>query len=80
MGWLPKGVYSLFVGFYPNIPRAEGLASLRRFLGARTEKKVTTETLVDFAEIALKSNIFQFNKKTLKQLSGTAICTKFASP
>ena len=80
MGWLPKGVYSLFVGFYPNIPRAEGLASLRRFLGARTEKKVTTETLVDFAEITLKSNMFQFNEKTLKQLSGTAICTKFASP
>ena len=33
------------VGLYPNIPHEEGLASLRRFLDARTVKKVTTETL-----------------------------------
>ena len=32
------------VDLYPNIPHEEGLASLRRFLDARTEKKVTTET------------------------------------
>ena len=41
-------------------------------------KKVTTETLVEFSEIVLKNNIFQFNEKTLKQLRGTAIGTKFA--
>ena len=54
------------VDFYPNISHKEGLASLRRFLDKRTEKKVTTETLVAVAEIALKNNIFHFNEKTLK--------------
>ena len=36
------------------------------FLDASTEKKVTTETLVELAEIVLKSNILQFSEKTLK--------------
>ena len=67
------------VGLYPNIPHEEALASLRKFLDARTEKKVSTETLLELAEIVLK-NIFQFNQKTLKQLRGTAIGTKFAPP
>ena len=44
------------------------------------EKKVTTETLLEFAEIVLKNNIFQFNEKTLKQLRGTTIGTKYAPP
>ena len=83
MGQLPEGAI-LFgidvVGPYPNIPHEEGLASLRKFLDASAEKKVTTETLVELAEIILKNNIFQFNEKTLKQLRGTAIGTKFASP
>ena len=68
------------VGPYPNIPREEGLASLRQFLDVRTEKKVTTETLLELAEIVLKNNIFQFSQKTLKQLRGTATGTKFAPP
>ena len=53
------------VGLYPNIPCEEVLASLRRFLDARMEEKVTTETLVELAEIVLKNNIFQLNEKTL---------------
>ena len=44
------------------------------------EEKLTTETLVELVENVLKNNIFQFNKKTLKQLEGTAIGTKFAPP
>ena len=68
------------VGPYPNIPHEEVLASLRKFLDARTEKKVTTETLLELVEIVLKNNIFQFNQKTLKQLRGTASGTKFAPP
>ena len=39
---------------------------------------MTTETLLELAEIVLNNNIFQFNEKTLKQLRGTAISTKFA--
>ena len=42
------------------------------------ERKVTTETLVELAEVVLKNNNFQFYEKTLKQLRGTAIATKFA--
>ena len=39
---------------------------------------MTTETFLVFAEIILKSNIFQFHEKTLKQLRGTVIGTKLA--
>ena len=41
---------------------------------------MTTETLLEFAEIVSKNNIFQFNEKTLKQLRGTTIGTKYAPP
>ena len=41
---------------------------------------MTTETLLELAEIVLKNNTFQFNEKTLRQLKGTAIGTKFAPP
>ena len=83
LGQLPEGAILCtidVVGLYSNIPHEEGLASLRKFLDARAEKKVTTETLLELAEIVLKNNIFQFNEKTLKQLRGTAIGTKFAPP
>ena len=46
LGQLPEGAILCtidVVGLYPNIPHEEGLASLRKFLDARTEKKVTTE-------------------------------------
>ena len=41
---------------------------------------MSKENLVELAEIVLKNNIAQFNEKTLKQLRGTAIGTKFAPP
>ena len=56
----------------------QALPHLEDFLHARTEKKVTTETVVEPVEIILKKNIFQFNEKSLKHLRGTAIGTKFA--
>ena len=34
--------------------------------------------LVELAEVVLKNNVFTFGKKTLKQIRGTAIGTKFA--
>ena len=46
----------------------------------RKEKEVSTSTLVELAEVVLKNNVFTFGKKTLKQLRGTAIGTKFAPP
>ena len=58
LGQLPEGAIVCtidVVGLYPSIPHEEGLASLRRFLDARTAKKVTIETLLELAEIVLTS-------------------------
>ena len=68
------------VGLYPNIPRGEGLASLYKFLESRDNKQISSDTLAELAEIALKNNIFEFDEKTFKQKRGTAIGTKFAPP
>ena len=83
LGSLPKNAI-LFtidvVGLYPNIPHEEGLASIRKHLNNRENKEVTTDTLVELADIVLKNNYFQFLDKTFKQKRGTAIGTKFAPP
>ena len=67
-------------GLYPNIPHDEGLPALRKRLNERDKKGVSTDTLVEFVELVLKNNIFNFNKKSLKQKRGTAIGAKFALP
>ena len=54
-----------FVGLYPNNPHDEGLSALQKRLELRREKKVSTSTLVELAEIVLKNNVFTFGKKTL---------------
>ena len=46
----------------------------------RRDKKVSASTLVELAEVVLKNTVFTFGKKTLKQLRGAAIWTKFAPP
>ena len=68
------------VELYPNIPHEECLSALRKRLETRKEKYVSTDTIIDFAEVVLKNNIFTFGKKTLKQKRWTAIGTKFAPP
>ena len=68
------------VGHYPNIPHDEGLAFIRDFLDSRVDKQVTTDTLIELAELVLKNNIFEFSDKTYKQICGTVIGTKFATP
>ena len=81
LGQLPEWsiLCTIYVlGLCQNIPHEKGLAWLRTLLDARTEKKLTTETFLVFAEIILKSNIFQFHEETLKQLRGTVIGTKLA--
>ena len=64
------------VGLYPNIPHDEGLPALRKLFDERDGKDVSTDTLVELAELVLKNNIFDFNEKTLKQKRGTTIETK----
>ena len=68
------------VGLYPNIPHDEDLAFLKDFLDSNVDKQVTTDTLIELAEIVLKNDIFEFSDKTYKPIHGTAIGTKFALP
>ena len=56
------------------------MSALRKRLNERDKKDVSTDTLVELAELVLKNNIFNFNERTLKQKRGTAIGTKFAPP
>ena len=42
------------------------------------KKSVSTDTIIDLAEVVLKNNIFTFGKNTLKQKRRNAIGTKFA--
>ena len=83
LGQLPEGTILCtidVVGLYPNIPHDEGLAFLKDFLDSRVDKQVTTDTLIELAELVLVNNIFEFSDKTYKQIRGTAIGTKFAPP
>ena len=81
LGSLPKNAMLCtidVVGLYRNIPHEEGLASIRKHLDNRENKEVTTDTLVELANIILKNNYFQFLDKIFKR--DTAIGTKFPSP
>ena len=51
------------VGLYPNIPHDEGLSAFRKRFDERDEKGVSSDTLVELAELVLKNNIFNFNQK-----------------
>ena len=50
---------------------------LSKILETRENKQILSDSLVEPAEIVLKNNIFEFDKKTLKHIWGTAIGTKF---
>ena len=68
------------VGLYPNIPHGEDLASLRRFLEIKDKKQISSNVLMELAEVALKNSIFEFDEITFKQKRGTALGTKFPPP
>ena len=83
LGKLPQGAILCtidVVGLYPNVPHSEGLSSLRRFLELRDNKKISSDTLIELADIVLKNIFFEFDQKSFKQVRGTAIGTKFAPP
>ena len=66
---LPDGILLYMmdvVGLYLNIPHEEGFSALRKRLETRREKYVSTDTITDLAEVALKIDIFTFGKKALK--------------
>ena len=66
------------VGLYPNIPHNAGLKALTNMCEAREHKAVSTDDLVKMARFVLENNYFEFNGDVKKQISGTAISTKFA--
>lgn len=68
------------VGLYPSIPHEAGLEALSIKLEERVEKTVPSEDLMQMAEFVLKNNYFEFNSQVKRQISGTAIGTKFAPP
>ena len=59
-----------FVGLYPNITHEEGLPALRKRLETRKEKNISTDTIIDLAEVVLKNNIFTFGKRHLSKNLG----------
>ena len=68
------------VGLYPSISHKADLKTLRRRLNERETSEIPTEDMVQMAEFILENNFFEFNGEVKRQISGTAICTKFALP
>ena len=48
----------------PNIPLNKGLTYLRKLLESSDNKQISNSTLIELAEIVLKNNFFEFDKKT----------------
>ena len=66
------------VALYPNIPHEGGLKAIENALNRRIDRPISTDSLMELAELALKNNYFEHNSKTYKQEQGTAIGAKFA--
>ena len=80
---LPKGailVTADVVGLYPSIPHSEGCDIFKKHYENYPNKKVPTEDIGKMADFALKNDLFEFDSKFYKQISGTATGTKFAPP
>ena len=68
------------VGLYPRISHEAGLEALYEKFEERVGKKIPSSDLVNMAEFVLKNNYFEFDSKVKKQISVTAIRTRFAPP
>ena len=58
------------VGLYPNIPHEEGLSALTKRLETRKEKYVSTDTIIDLAEVVLKITYLHSGKRHLSKNGG----------
>ena len=70
LGKLPQGAILCTiddVGLYPNIPHSEDLNSLRRVLELRNNNQISSDTLIELAEIVLKTAFFSSMKKLLNR-------------
>ena len=54
------------VGLYSNIPYEEGLLFLKKALDKRRNKTVSTESLIELAELVSRNNYFEFNDRFKK--------------
>ena len=68
------------VGLYSSISHDSGLENLRKAFDNLENKNISTDNLTKMAEFILKNNFFEYNGKVKKQISGTAIGTKFVRP
>ena len=68
------------VGLYSSISHDSGLETLRKAFDNWENKNISTDNLTKMAEFILKNNFFEYNGKVKKQISGTAIGTKFVRP
>ena len=55
------------VGLYPSIPNEEGLSFLRNTLDKRSNKNVTTDTLIELAELYFRTIISNLMNDTLNK-------------
>jgi hypothetical protein len=75
---LPQGAFPVsidVVGLYTNIPHNEGIESVERALNTRRNPEVPTNTLIEFLNLVLKYNIFEFKSDLYQQKMGTAMGT-----
>ena len=78
---LPPLPDDVMTGLYPNnILHDEGLIAMMNALDLCKDKRISTESFIELAECLLKNNIFEHNLSFYKQLRGTAISTKMATP
>ena len=68
------------VGLYSSIQHSEGLDIFKKQYKNYPNKKVYTEDIGKMPDFVLKNNLSEFNSKFYKQISGTAIETKFSPP
>ena len=88
IGTLPEGAILCtvdVVGLYPHIPHDEGLQAVKEALLAwdstldeRKKLGDLKNDIVDFTEIVLKNNNFEFDGKHFVQKLGTAIGNRMA--
>ena len=68
------------VGLCPNMSHSKGLEIFKKQYENYPNKKVSTEDIGKMAGFVLKSNFFEFDSQSYKQISETVIGTKFPPP
>ena len=66
------------VGLYPNIPHSDGMEAMRKALEQRSDKSISTQSLLELSKCVLENNVFEHNGEIYRQKQGTAIGTKMA--